>query len=104
MGDYGSYQLIPEGDRLKDVQMPAASIPPSPGHDREFLDSIKSRKQPSCSFEYHVKMAMALTLGHIALNSGQKIHWDAEKGEIIGGRDLRAMAYPNYRKPWQLPK
>lgn len=104
MGNYGWHRVVSEGDRMKDFQPPAPSIPSSPGHDREFLDSIKSRKQASCSFDYHLPIAVSLGLGHIAYNVGRKVEWDAVKGQIIGDREANAMVTPAYRKPWALPK
>jgi hypothetical protein len=103
MADYGMHKLVSEGDRLKDAKLPEPSIPRSPGHEREFLDSVKSRKQPSCSFEAHLPLHTALNLGHVALKAGRKIHWDAQKGQVVGDREAQRIALPNYRSPWRLP-
>jgi len=102
-GDYGDRKIFPEGDRLKDVNEPEPSIPKSPGHEREFLDSIKSRVQPPCSFEYHVPLATALNLGHIALRTGRKVKWDPKNHRVIGDREADRLCHANYRKPWRLP-
>ena len=102
LADYGSHQIIAEGERLKGVDIPAPSIPSSPGQEREFLDSIKSRKQPPCSFEYHTPLAVALNIGQIALDSGRKVTWDAEAGKVVGDSVAERFARPNYRKPWRL--
>jgi len=103
MSDYFWHQVVSEGDRLKDFQPPAESIPPSPGHEREFLDAVKTRKQPSCSFEYHVPLAITLNLGQIAFDTGRKIRWDSKAGRAIGDREVERALQPNYRKPWKLP-
>lgn len=102
--DYGSYKLYLEGISEEDFKPKVKTIPPSPGHQREFLDGIKSRKQPLCSFDYHEPLALALTLGHVALFSGEKIRWDAEKDEVIGSKTAKRLAKANYRAPWKLPK
>jgi predicted dehydrogenase len=101
--DYGRHKLFAEGDRMKDFQTPPQSIPPSPGHDREFLDCVKSRQQPSCSFDNHLPLGTALALGRIAYESGRKLDWDAKAGRIVGDRATQRLAYPDYRKPWRLP-
>jgi len=103
IGDYGSLQIISDGDKLKDFKAPDPSIPSSPGQDREFLDSIKSRNRPLCSFEYHEPMALALDLAHISLYTGRKLHWDAKTGKVAGDPEADKMCTPNYRKPWALP-
>lgn len=103
IGDYGSYQIISDGDRLKDFKAPAPSIASSPGQDREFLDSIKSRDLPMCSFEYHQPMALALDLAHVSLRAERKIHWDTKTHKVVGDAEAERMCSPNYRKPWALP-
>ncbi|MBI4601441.1 MAG: Gfo/Idh/MocA family oxidoreductase [Planctomycetes bacterium] len=50
--DYGTYKVVPEGDRLKDLAPPERTIPPSPGHEREWLDCVVRRKEPSASVAY----------------------------------------------------
>ncbi len=103
MVDYDSHQLIGEADRLKEVKLPSPSIAPSPGHEREFLDSVKSRQPPSCNFEAHLPLHTALNLGNVALKAGRKLHWDAAKGEVVGDREAQQLALPAYRSPWRLP-
>lgn len=103
MADYGSHQIVSEGDRLKDAVPPPPSIPSSVGHEREFLDGIKTRAQPSCSFEYHVPLGTALTLGQIAFESGRKLFWNAKESAIVGDQAARRLVRADYRKPWSLP-
>jgi hypothetical protein len=103
MADYGQHKLVSEGNRLKEVKLPEPSLPRSPGHEREFLDSVKSRKPPSCNFEAHLPLHTALNLGHVALKAGRKIRWDAEKGQVVGDREAQRLATPAYRSPWRLP-
>ena len=104
LGNYGWHKIVSEADALADVPPPEPSIPSSPGHDREFLDAIKTREQPPCNFDYHLPIAVSIDLAHVALEVGRKVRWDAEKGEIIGDREANALAKPKYRKPWAFPK
>ena len=83
--------------------MPEPSIPSSSGHQREFLDCVKSRQQCSCNVEYHYPIHVAMNLGHIAMDVGRKVHWDAAKDRIAGDREANALVRTNYRKPWKLP-
>lgn len=70
-------------------------------HVRNFLESIKSRKLPVSDVEQGHQVATACHLGNIALRTGRKIRWDAEKEQIIGGdRESAAMLERPYRKPW----
>jgi predicted dehydrogenase len=104
VANYGICDVIDKtGKRLEDQTYPVAA-PPSPGHEREFLDSIKSRQECSCSFAAHLPMHVALNLAHLSLHLGRKLHWDADKWEVIGDKEATRMLTPQYRAPWKLPK
>jgi len=83
--------------------LPERSLPRSPGHDREFLDCIRSRELPSCDLEKHYPLSVALNLGDIALKVGRKIHWDAKAERIVGDKEADSLVTPDYRRPWSLP-
>lgn len=101
--DYDRRKLIGEGDRLDGVELPEPSLPRSPGHDREFLDCIRSRELPSCDLEKHYPLSVALNLGDIALKVGRKIRWDAKTERIVGDKEADSLVRPDYRRPWSLP-
>lgn len=101
--DYGRHEVVPEGDLLKDSTPPPKSIPPSPGHEREWLDCIKTGRQPSCSVEYHYRIDLALTLANVAYGVGRAIRFDPRTERIVGDREAQRMATPQYRPPWKFP-
>ena len=103
LANYGAYHLVSEGDRMVNPPLPEPYLPRSPGHEREFLDCIKSRELPSCDVEKHYPLAVALNLGNLSYKVGRKIRWDAAKEEIIGDPEANALLTPNYRNPWTLP-
>jgi hypothetical protein len=102
--DYGTHKVVPEGDRLKDLKPPEQSIPPSPGHEREWLDSIKSRQQPSCNVSYHYKLDAAIGLANIAYKLGRSIAFDPQTEKIVGDPEAAKLARPVYRAPWKFPE
>ncbi|MDH7482736.1 MAG: Gfo/Idh/MocA family oxidoreductase [Armatimonadota bacterium] len=107
LGDYGSHKVVVEKQKMKEGEEftpPPPTIPSSPGHDREFLDAIKTRQQPSCNFDYHLPIAIAIDIAHISMKVGRKVRWDAKKGEIIGDKEANELVTPVYRKPWVFPK
>jgi len=69
-------------------------------HARNFLDCIKTRQQPISGVEQGHRTAVACHLANISLRLGRKIHWDAEKEEIVGDREASALLVRPYRKPW----
>jgi predicted dehydrogenase len=102
--DYERFQVVPEGDRMKDLAAPPPCLPPSPGHEREWLDGVTSRAQPSCSVSYHVKVDVPITLSLLALKLGRSIRFDPVKEQIVGDREAAKLAVPEYRAPWKFPK
>jgi predicted dehydrogenase len=102
--NYDMHRVIPEGDRMKGRRPPKQSIPPSPGHEREWLDSIKSRKQPSCSVSYHVRVDVPLVLANLSLRLGLSIQLDPATGKIVGDEEAARLSKPEYRAPWKFPE
>jgi predicted dehydrogenase len=102
--DYGTLRILPEGDRMKDKVTPAKSIPPSPGHEREWLDCIKSRQEPSCSPSYHIRVDVPVRLSVLSLKLGRTIQFDPATEKIVGDSEAARVAVPKYRAPWKFPK
>jgi hypothetical protein len=102
--DYGSMKIVPEGDRMKDAEPPAKSIATSPGHEREWLDCIKSCKAPSCSPDYHVRVDVPIALSLLSYRLGRSIQFDPKSERIINDREAERQAVPDYRAPWKFPK
>jgi predicted dehydrogenase len=102
--DYNEHTILPEGDRMNGMETPPKSIPPSPGHELEWIDSIKSRKQPSCNPEYHVKVDAPIQLSTLSLKLGRSIRFDPHSEQIIGDQEAAIKAVPEYRDPWEFPK
>ena len=101
--NYSKHEIVPEGDFLTDNSAPPESIPPSPGHEREWLDSIKSRKEPSCSVNYHFKVDLAITLANLSYTLGRSVRFDPETEKIVGDKEAAKRARPVYRRPWKFP-
>lgn len=69
-------------------------------HVRNFLDCIKTGKQPLSDLESGHRVASALHLANISLRLGRQIRWDAEREEILGDPEASQMLARPYRKPW----
>jgi predicted dehydrogenase len=74
----------------------------SPGHWREFLDSVKSRKRTQTPVQIAHRSQTPGHLGYIAARTGRTLKWDAAKQQIIGDAEASKMIYPKMRKPWHL--
>jgi predicted dehydrogenase len=102
--NYETYKVVPEGDRMKGLAPPPKSIAASPGHEREWLDCVKTRTQPSCSVFYHIRVDVPIVLSLLSLKLGRSIRFDPKTEKIIGDAEATRLAVPKYRSPWKFPK
>jgi len=101
--DYDKHEIVAEGDMLKDKTPPPQTIPPSPGHEREWLDCVKSRQEPSCGVNYHYRIDLAITLANLSQKLGRSVRFDAKTEKIVGDDLAVKLARPVYRDPWKFP-
>ena len=74
----------------------------SPGHQRNFLDCIKSRQPTITPVETAHHSAIPGHLGLISLLTGRKINWDNATETIIGDPEASKLLARAYRAPWQM--
>ncbi|KAB2642286.1 MAG: Gfo/Idh/MocA family oxidoreductase [Verrucomicrobia bacterium] len=74
----------------------------SPGHHKEFLDSVKSRKRTLTPVEIAHRSQTPGHLGYIASVVGRPLKWDAVKQEIIGDPEATALLSTKMRAPWHI--
>ena len=74
----------------------------SPGHQREFLDSVKSRRPPLAPAETAHRAASIGHLGQIAMILGRKIAWDPESETIANDPAAAHMLSTPMRAPWHI--
>ncbi len=90
---------IQKRDKAGDLEI---QLYKSPGHFREWIDSIKSRKRTLTPVEIAHRSQTPGHLGYIASVTGRKIKWDAAKQEIIGDAEATKLMQPEMRAPWKL--
>lgn len=90
---------IREREKKHDLQV---LLYDSPGHQREFLDSIKSRKRTLTPVEVAHRSQTPGHLGYIASVVGRTLKWDAAKQEIVGDPEASALLSKQMRAPWHL--
>jgi len=69
---------------------------------RNFLDCIKSRKQPYCTLEEGHRSTSFAHLANIAVATQQKLLWDADKERFTNSDLANSMLQYEYRSPWKL--
>jgi predicted dehydrogenase len=77
----------------------------SPGHQRDWLDCVRSRKRPICDVEIGARSVTVCHLGNIAYWTRKRLKWDPKEWQFIGA-DAEVVKWLDRerRDPWQLPK
>jgi predicted dehydrogenase len=92
-------QEIVQREKNKDL---GVMLPVSPGHQREFLDCVKSRQRTLTPVEVAHRSQTPGHLGYIASVVGRTLKWDAAKQEIIGDPEASKLLSQPMRGPWHL--
>jgi len=74
----------------------------SPGHFRDFIDCVKSRKRTQTPVEIAQRSQTPGHLGYIASVTGRKIRWDAVKQQITGDEEATKLTLPQSRGDWHI--
>jgi hypothetical protein len=74
----------------------------SPGHMRNFIDCVKSRKPTITPVETAHHSAIPGHLGLISMLVGRKIRWDPVKERILDDPEASKLLTRPYRPPWKL--
>jgi predicted dehydrogenase len=73
-----------------------------PDHVRNFLDCVKSRKDPVAPVEAGHRTASVCHVGNIAMLLKRKLRWDPVKEEFPGDDEANRLLERPMRAPWQL--
>ncbi len=104
--DRAGWELLPETRGGKPA---VPRMPKHPGHDshaehmRNFLDCIKSRKDPHCTVENGALVASYAHMGNLSLRAGAALHWDDKRKDFGEKHPANALLRPAYRRPWSWP-
>lgn len=101
LSDYGKHVLLPEAD-FKNFTRPPQSIPPSPGHQQEWVNACKSGSATGSPFSYAGPLTEANHLGNVAFRAGQKIVWNSADLVIENVASANQYLRRVPRKGWSL--
>jgi len=99
-------ELLPE---LVDGKAKVSAMPKQTGNDsheehmKNFIECIKTRKDPACSIENGRLVAMSAHMGNIALRTQSRLEWNERDKNFGQNKAANALITPRYRAPWQLP-
>jgi predicted dehydrogenase len=69
-------------------------------HARDFLDCIKTRRQPVSDVQSGHRTSIACHLANLSLRLGRAIRWDARTESVVGDAEAAGMLTRPYRSPW----
>ncbi|MGE5735911.1 MAG: Gfo/Idh/MocA family protein, partial [Acidobacteriota bacterium] len=75
----------------------------SPDHVRNFLDSIKSRKETVCPIDESVRSDSLCHISEIAMRLNRKVVWDPKEEKFLNDEEANLRLKPRkMRSPWHL--
>jgi predicted dehydrogenase len=108
-GEKGQWVWVDRGrfdassPQIRDARIEANEIRlRSPGHQRDFINAVKTRDTTLTPAEVAHRSASIGHLGQIAMVTGRKITWDPVKEEIANDPGASAMLGRTPRAPWTL--
>lgn len=76
--------------------------PVSANHTANFIEGMRSRKQPISDVWSHNRMLEICHLSNIAMRLGREVQWDPAKREIVGDAQANAFLGREYRKGYEI--
>lgn len=100
-GDSGKIELYPGKLRAEQraFNMPGTS---PEKHIRQFLDCVKSRKQPDANANVAAQSHVAAHAAYISWQLGRKLQFDPANEEFIDDADANRMRSRALRQPWRV--
>jgi predicted dehydrogenase len=102
--DYFTRSIRIGNEVMEDIAGLPRTLPRSPGHQRNFLDSVKSRKQPGSNLAYVREMTLPMHLALISFRLKRKLKWNSLTEQFEGDGAANYLLSRVYRSPWQLPE
>ena len=101
--NYGEHRLLPE-EKFKDFKRPPQTIPPSPGHQAEWVNGCLANDPSLCGapFRYGGLLTETALLGVAAFRSspGKPLDWDATSMRFTNAPDAGRFLGYEYREGW----
>ena len=104
-GEYGDNPRLMPAAAMEDYKFPDETLERIPREDPYFdwLRGITEGKMPCSNFSYAGPFTEMVNFGNLVVKSGQKLHWDNKKGEVMGVPNPGEIVSKEYRKGWELP-
>lgn len=87
-----------------DYQVPSGGVDlfQSPGHEQNWLDCMRTRRQPLMHIEAGCRVAALCNIGNIAYKLGRKLQWDPVNERFVGDDQANLLLSNPGRGEWHL--
>ncbi|KAA0988750.1 Gfo/Idh/MocA family protein [Dyadobacter aurulentus] len=100
--DYDSREITINGETVTEIPEIPQTNPRSPGHQQNFVDAVKSRKQPESNLAYARELTLPMHLGLISYRLKRELTWNADKEKFEGDKEANKLLSRKIRKKWDL--
>ncbi|MES3018388.1 MAG: Gfo/Idh/MocA family oxidoreductase [Bacteroidota bacterium] len=100
--DYNTHEVRMGGELVPDLTKVPITVERSPGHQQNFVNAVKSRKQPESNLEYARELTLPMQLGLISYKLGRKLDWNDKREKFIQDREATELLSAERRKKWDL--
>jgi predicted dehydrogenase len=73
------------------------------GEHRDFLDCVKSRKDPYFPVDIGHRVSTVCHLGNLAIRLGRKLRWDPKAERFVKDKEANKLLTRPLRSPWKFP-
>jgi hypothetical protein len=112
-GFSGGGDVLLPAEKFKNYQRPAASLPRTADHYREWTAGCKTKTATSCPMEFGCQMTEVALLGTIALRTlvpdrarlgwpAKLLEWDSPAMRFVHNDEANSYVNPPYREGWTL--
>jgi predicted dehydrogenase len=98
----GELRTTPETLKDKALGEGAGQVYVSDNHYKDFLNAIKTRKQPICDVETGHRTASVCNIGNIAYRLQRSLKWDPVKETFSGDKEADKLLGRAMRKEWKV--
>ncbi|HUV64576.1 MAG TPA: Gfo/Idh/MocA family oxidoreductase [Sedimentisphaerales bacterium] len=100
--DWNSFRTHPESLATTVIGPNEIHLYESLDHKRNFLDCIKSGRDPITPVEVGHRSASVCHLANIAMRLGRKLHWNPDEERFVGDDQANRLLSKPPRAPWHL--
>lgn len=100
------WEVIPEKENGKNKIAEKTKQPGGEHHQQHvqnWIECIRSRKDPACPVENGRLVALYTHLGNIAVRTQSQLQWNDTARNFGTNAAANALIMPKYREPWKLP-